>query len=106
MQKEIENAAITDNDKAHIRVDAPVKVSEYIPDFIQTTIVDAMENIDKEIRQHEDAIKELSALYVAHANFLERYSPFETGNLSQDVSIDMSINPKASALGREGGKHG
>ena len=71
------------------------KVSEYIPDFLQQTIVKQMDEIDEQIRQHEEAIKELDKLYTAHANFLQTYSPFERGNFSQRCSIDKATSPEA-----------
>lgn len=86
-----------------IKIEQPQKVSEYIPDWLQTTIIKQMDEIDGEIRKHEDAIKELNALYVAHANFLQHYSPFEQRNLSQECSIDMIQSPEAlpQAEGRD-----
>ena len=71
------------------------KVSEFIPDFLQQTIVKQMDEIDEQIRGHEEAIKELNKLYTAHANFLQKYSPFEQGNLSHKCSVDMVVSPEA-----------
>lgn len=71
------------------------KVSEYIPDFIQQTIVKQMEEIDEQIKQHEEAIKELDKIYTAHANFLQRYSPFGARDISQDCPVDTVESPEA-----------
>lgn len=86
-----------------IKVEENKEASQFIPDWLQDTIVRQMEQIDTEIRHHEDAIKELNKLYVAHANFLEKYSPFEQRNLSQECSLDKFISPEAlpQAEGRE-----
>ena len=87
-----------------IKVEAKDKeASQFIPDWLQDTIVRQMEEIDDEIRHHEEAIKELNKLYVAHANFLEKYSPFEQRNLSQECSLDKLISPGVlpQAEGRE-----
>lgn len=77
---------------------------QFIPDWLQNTISKQMDEIDEEIRHHEEAIKELNALYVAHANFLQKYSPFEQRNLSQKCSVDMITSPEAlpQAEGRDG----
>lgn len=79
------------------------KVSQYIPDYIQMTISKQMDEIDKEIRAHEEHIKELTALYTAHARFLERYSPFEQGNLSQCCSDNIANGSEAMPQSREEG---
>lgn len=76
---------------------------QFIPDWLQNTITKQMDEIDEEIRHHEEAIKELNALYVAHANFLQKYSPFEQRNLSHKCSVDMITSPEAlpQAEGRD-----
>ena len=71
------------------------EVSQYMPDWLQNTIIKQMEEIDTEIRKHENAIKELSKLYTAHAVFLENYSPFEQRDLSHCSSLNMLISPEA-----------
>lgn len=79
-----------------IEIKSPeVKPSQFIPDWLQNTITKQMDEIDEEIRHHEEAIRELNALYVAHANFLQKYSPFEQRDLSQKCSVDMITSPEA-----------
>lgn len=96
--------ANADNDKAksnYIKLEAPKKVNQYIPDFLQKTVMQELDRIENEIRAHEDAINELKKSYMDHYNFLIRYNPFGTGNLSQKVSLDKGQSPGASAPGRE-----
>ena len=84
-----------DNDKAksnYIKLEAPQKVNQYIPDFLQKTVMQELDRIESEIRDHEDAINELKKSYM---------DPFGTGNLSQNVSLDKGQSPGASAPGRE-----
>ncbi len=95
--------ATTDRDRV-VGIEPDPKVSRYIPDYIQKTIMEQLDKLEHEIHQHEESIRELEALYMAHVHFLEHYSPFETGNLSQDVSIDKALSPGVSAPGREGGQ--
>lgn len=79
-----------------IEIKSPEKEpGQFIPDWLQNTITKQMDEIDEEIRHHEEAIKELNAVYVAHANFLQKYSPFEQRNLSQKCSVDMITSPEA-----------
>ena len=61
------------------------------------------ESGNEKVYTYEEAIKELNKLYVAHANFLEKYSPFEQRNLSQECSLDKLISPGVlpQAEGRE-----
>lgn len=70
-----------------------LQVSNYIPDYIQKTIIEGMDKIEAEIYKHQEAVKELEALYRSHANFLKRYSPFDSiGDLSQ---IELTTAPKS-----------
>lgn len=80
-----------------------IKVSQFIPDYIQKSISEQMDKIDNEIRAHEERIRELSDLYTAHARFLERYSPFEQGNLSQCCSDNIANGSGAMPQSREEG---
>lgn len=86
-----------------IKIEKPKEVSEFIPDWLQETIVRQMEEIDEEIRKHEEVIRELNDLYTKHANFLVTYSPFEQRNLSQECSFNILPSPEAlpQAEGRD-----
>lgn len=100
-QEHTANAEI-DRAKNFIKINAPKKVNQFIPDYLQKTIIEKLDQIESEIRIHEDAITELNKAYMDHVNFLLRYNPFETGNLSQDVSADIKEMPGAAgALGGE-----
>lgn len=106
MTLEQESTANAEVDKAEdfIKVNVSQKVNQYIPDYLQRTISEKLDQIENEIRQHEDAITELNKAYMAHVNFLLRYKPFETGNLSQDVSVDIAPSPGTDPVpGREEG---
>lgn len=74
-----------------------LEVSNYIPDFIQKTIIEQMDRIEAEILKHEEAITSLEALYISHANFLKRYSPLapDDGNLSQMSLSTGTTSPEA-----------
>lgn len=80
-----------------------IQVSNYIPDYIQKTIIEAMDKIEDEILKHQEAIKSLEALYTSHANFLKRYSPFDPdGDLSQ-ISLSTGIkSPEAQPPAERG----
>ena len=70
-----------------------LEVNNHIPDYIQKTILEGMERIEAEIRKHEEAVRELESLYISHANFLKRYSPFVSeGDLSQ---IELTTAPES-----------
>lgn len=86
-----------------IKIEQPQKVSEFIPDCVQQTIIRQMEELEAEIRKHEQVIRELNALYSKHAHFLFTYSPFEQRNISQDCSFYITQSPEAmpQAEGRE-----
>lgn len=73
-----------------------MEVSNYIPDFIQKTIIEQMDRIEAEILKHQEAIRSLEALYTSHANFLKRYSPFDPdGDLSQITLSTGITSPEA-----------
>lgn len=106
MALEHESTANTEIDRAKdfIKVNTPKKVNQFIPDYLQKTIIEKLDQIEDEIRIHEAAITELNKAYMAHVNFLLRYNPFETGNLSQTVSVNTAPSPGADdAPGREEG---
>lgn len=88
------------NDRAERKAYLP-DMSRYEPDQLQRTTMDLMARIDHQIMVHEEAIKKLNEAYMAYANFLKTYNPFETGNLSQTVSADNVQSPGACAPGRE-----
>lgn len=94
-----------DNDKAksnRVQIITPQRINKYMPDFLESTIREKLEQIEDEIRSHEEAIRDLNKQYTALVNFWMRYNPFETGNLSQDVSADIKEMPGAAgALGGE-----
>lgn len=93
-----------DYDKAksnRVQIIAPQKINTNMPDFLENMIREKLEHIDDEIRTHEEAIKELNKQYTTLVNFWMRYNPFETGNLSQDVSMDIKKSPGAAAPGGE-----
>lgn len=93
-----------DNDRVrsnYVKLETPQKVNQYIPDFLQKTVMQELDRIENEIRDHEEAIKELKKSYMDHYNFLIKYNPFGTGNLSQTVSLDTVQSPGAGAPGRE-----
>ena len=48
---------------SRIVVKVPPKVNEFIPDYIQQTIMDELDRINGEILRHEEAIRELEKLY-------------------------------------------
>lgn len=96
------DTANTDKDKV-VEIAPELKVSQYIPDCIQKTVMEALDNIEIEIRQHEDAIKELEKLYSAHAHFLEHYSPFgPDGDLSQTELTIEQLSPEAMPQAERG----
>ena len=79
-------------------------VNNHIPDYIQKTILEGMERIEAEIAKHQAVVDQLERLYVSHANFLKRYSPFiSEGDLSQ-IELTTSKSPEGSASGREEGE--
>lgn len=79
-----------------------VVVNNHIPDYIQKTILEGMERIEAEIQKHEEAKRQLEALYISHANFLKRYSPFiSQGDLSQIELTTAPKSPEAQVSGRE-----
>lgn len=79
-----------------------IEVNNHIPDYIQKTILEGMERIEAEIRKHEDAVRELENLYISHANFLKRYSPFiSQGDLSQIELTTAPKSPEATTSGRK-----
>lgn len=78
------------------------EVNNHIPDYIQKTILEGMERIEAEIQKHEEAKRHLEALYISHANFLKRYSPFiSEGDLSQIELTTAPKSPEAQVSGRE-----
>ena len=81
-----------------------IVVNNHIPDYIQKTIIEGMERIEAEIQKHQEAVDQLERLYMSHANFLKRYSPFiSEGDLSQ-ITLTTSASPEGSASGREEGE--
>lgn len=78
-----------------IKIEQPPKVSEFIPDWLQQTIMRQMEEIDKEIHKHEEELRRLNDLYSKHAHFLVTYSPFEHRNISQECSFYITPSPEA-----------
>ena len=102
-QEHTANAEI-DRAKNFIKINAPKKVNQFIPDYLQKTIIEKLDQIESEIRIHEEVITELNKAYMDHVNFLLRYNPFETGNLSQNVSVNIAPSPGTDpAPGREEG---
>ena len=80
-------------------------VNNHIPDYIQKTILEGMERIEAEIAKHQAAVDQLERLYVSHANFLKRYSPFiSEGDLSQIELTTAPKRPEAESSGREEGE--
>lgn len=77
-------------------------VNNHIPDYIQKTILEGMERIEAEIQKHQEAVDQLERLYISHANFLKRYSPFiSEGDLSQIELTTAPKSPEAEVSGRE-----
>ncbi len=106
MGTEHNDSVNADNDRAqsnYVKIETPQKVNQFIPDFLQRTVIQELDRIENEIREHEEAIKQLNKSYTDHYNFLIRYNPFGTGNLSQNVSADNGQSPGADAPGREEG---
>ena len=87
-----------------IEVKVPPKVNKYIPDYIQQTIMDELDRINDEIYRHEKAIKDLESLYTAPVRYLETYSPFSSGNLSQNELL-IKQSPEALPQEEGGGKN-
>lgn len=80
-----------------------MEVSNYIPDYIQKTIIEQMDRIEAEILKHQEAIRSLEALYSSHANFLKRYSPFDPdGDLSQMTLSTGIKSPEAEPPAERG----
>lgn len=52
------------------------------PDCVYQTIVNRMDELNKEISEYEDILRKLKGEYKAHANFILN-SPFAQRNLSQ-----------------------
>lgn len=103
MDSEDRQTAKAGNDKVKRKVSLQ-DISKFEPDDLQRTTMDLMTRIDHQIQVHEEAIRKLNEAYMAYANFLMNYDPFETGNLSQIVSADSEQSPGAAdALGREEG---
>ena len=104
MDTEVLKAKNTEKTECSGRVEIlpEIVVNNHIPDYIQKTIIEGMERIEAEIQKHQEAVDQLERLYISHANFLKRYSPFiSEGDLSQ---IELTIAPKSpegSASGRE-----
>ena len=95
------NAEKTKYTRIGIRPD--MEVSNYIPDYIQKTIIEQMDRIEAEILKHQEAIRSLEALYSSHANFLKRYSPFDPdGDLSQMTLSTGIKSPEAEPPAERG----
>lgn len=97
-------SANADSDRAkdnYVKLEIPQKVNQYIPDFLQKTVIQELDRIENEIRDHEEAIRQLNKSYMDHYNFLIKYNPFGTGDLSQEVSVNKGQSPGADAPGRE-----
>ncbi len=104
MDTEVLNAENTVKTECTDRVTIlPVpEVNNHIPDYIQKTILEGMERIEAEIQKHEEAKRHLEALYISHANFLKRYSPFiSEGDLSQIELTTAPKSPEATTSGRK-----
>lgn len=62
-----------------IMVKTPIQKT---PDCVLETVMKRMDELEKDIKNHQDMVNKLEAEYAAHANFLLNY-PFEQRNLSQ-----------------------
>lgn len=68
---------------------------EKAPDCVIKTVEDRMKEIDQQIKDYTDMVRQLEAEYAAHAQFMMSYG---AGNLSQkESSDDMAESPQANA---------
>ncbi len=67
---------------------------ERAPDCVMETLFQKLNEIDIQIKYHEEMLRLLNAQYVAHVNFMQS---FGAGNLSQKSSDNMVENPQATA---------
>lgn len=69
---------------------------EKAPDCVIKTVEDRMKELDKQIRDYTDMVRQLEAEYAAHAQFLMSLGAGNR-NLSQKSSDDMAESPQADA---------
>ena len=67
---------------------------EKAPDCVIETVERRMAELDEQIRDYTDMVRQLEAEYAAHAQFL---CSFGAGNLSHSSSENMVESPQASA---------
>lgn len=67
---------------------------EKAPDCVIQTVEKRMDELEHQIRDYTDLVRQLEAEYAAHAQFL---MSFGAGNLSQKSSDDMVESPQAMA---------
>lgn len=73
---------------------------EKAPDCVLKTVEDRMKELDKQIRDYTDMVRQLEAEYAAHAQFM---MSFGAGNLSHKSSDDMAESPQALPEAEGGG---
>lgn len=64
------------------------------PDCVIETVEKRMAELERQIRDYTDMVRQLEAEYAAHAQFL---CSFGAGNLSHKGSDDIVESPQASA---------
>lgn len=64
------------------------------PDCVLHTVEKRLNELEHQIRDYEDILRQLEAEYAAHARFL---CSFGAGNLSQEGSDNMFESPQADA---------
>lgn len=64
------------------------------PDCVIQTVEKRMAELEQQIREYTDLVRQLEAEYSAHAQFM---CSFGAGNLSQESSDNMIKSPQADA---------
>ena len=90
MGKTIEDVEMEKDMLGTVQILQPDKIDK-APDCVMETLFQKLNNIDKEIKYHEECLKALNAQYTAHVNFMKS---FGAGNLSHDGSDNMIESPQ------------